>query len=338
MSVRGSAGDFAVRYDPDKDTIEDVTDRILYALFIKRIKGQKPVIAFISGDSGEGKSYLNLELQRKLLLMQGINLIDFVNDINVYTPLQYPQKIDKLLYDDRLKKVNIICMHEAREIVKAKLWHSFLTQSVADINSMSRTIKRLMVFITSQFIRDISTDIRYTLNYYIKVSRIIGGDAKADISLIWKDDSDLEKPKLRKRRIWGWLVYPNGRYRKFIPRSMIFRLPPKEITKEFNQQDFDSKSVIIKKKVEKLMIVMNLENGGPNTKLEANVEFYASHPELLQEIGQRYKNGKWKIKADAMRRHDFTSTELKEFEAKLNDKMKERFKEISDEVNEDGEL
>lgn len=313
--------DFVVKYDPEKDRPIDVTKRILYTLFIKRVKNKKPTVTFIGGDSGEGKSYSNLVLQNILLGIQGIPFKENMNIINVYTPLEYPQKLNKLLFDKEYKKVNIICMHEAREIIKSKQWHSFLNQAVGDINAMSRSVKRLCIFITSQFIRDISTDIRYTLNYYITVKRPLRRKARLYLNVMWKDDRDLEKPKLRKRRISGYLVYPDGRYRRYVPQYLELTKPPKEICEAFETCDREAKVNIIRRKIDKMIKEMEIDLEVGNKKVEAAVDFYASNPESLKLIGKRRGKG-WKLLPKVKEMHDLTPSEAKEFESMLNDRLK----------------
>lgn len=314
--------DFAIKYDPATDTQEDLTKRILYALIIKRIKAKKPTVIFMGGDSGEGKSFTSLRVQEILLELQGLSLKDYVEDINVFTPLEYPTKLDKLLFDKTLKKINIICMHEAREVVKAKLWHSFLNQAISDVNAMSRSIKRLCFIVISQFIRDISSDIRYTLNYYVTIHRPINRKPQLSISVMWKDDRDLEKPKLRKRPIRGYLVYPGNKYRLFQPQYLELSKPNKEIIEIFEKRDYESKAKIIRSKVDKLIQEMKSEIQPEDKKVVAMVEWYISNPENLNKIGKRIKK-RWRVNDKFKEMHDLTDSEAKEFQQQLNDKMKE---------------
>lgn len=175
--------DFVVRYNPKQDSHEDIVKRILFSIIIKRLKHNKPAVTFIGADSGEGKSWSVLTLMEWLFEIQGLDPVKYIKECNVCTPLEYGEKLDNLLHNKDLKKVNLIAIHEAREIVKAKLWHSFVAQSVADINALSRSIKRLAIFIVSQFIRDITNDIRYTLNYYMTIRRPLG--KKARFLIFW---------------------------------------------------------------------------------------------------------------------------------------------------------
>lgn len=312
--------DFVVKYDPLTDTSEELTKRILYAVIIKRLKYNKPAVMFIGGESGEGKSFTALRLQQLLLEIQGLSLDQYIHNINVYQPIEYPQKLDKLLYDKDLKKVNIICMHEAREVVKAKNWQSFLTQAVSDVNAMSRSIKRLCVMIISQFIRDITNDIRYTLNFYCVVRRPKGKHARLYINVLWKDDKDLEKPKLRKRKLQGYLLMPNGSRRRFMPEYLELKQPKKEIVEAFETADREAKTLIIRSKLNKLVSEMKQELGEESTKINSMVEFYTTHQESLQLIGKQYKKG-WRLRPEVRSMHDLDPNEVKVFESKLNDKL-----------------
>lgn len=335
--------DFAVKYDPKTETEEDLTKKILYVLFIKRIKAKKPVVTFIGADSGEGKSYSALKLMLLLLEMQGLPFKDLIEDVNVFTPIEYPTKLNNLLfpssakryYKDKindkeelerklklLKKANVICMHEARDIVKAKNWQSFLNQAISDVNAMSRSIKRICFFVISQFIRDISTDIRYTLNYYITITRPIGKKARLSISVMWKDDRDLEKPKLRKRKIRGYIIDPKGRRKLFIPKYLELTVPPKEVTEVFEKRDFEAKAMVIRRKMDKLISNLKTELELDNTKIKTMVEWYFKNQNNLSMIGRRVRK-KWKLKPEARAMHDLSDTEALQFEEMINERLKQ---------------
>jgi predicted RNA-binding protein Jag len=317
----GAYFDFCVKFDSETDKPEALTQRILYALFIRRIKGKKPVSVFIGGDSGEGKSETALTLQEVLLGIQGVDSLKHINDINIYTPFEYPTKMDNMLHSPELKHVNIVTIHEARAIIKAKDWHSFLNQAISDINAMSRSVKRIITIIISQFIKDIEKEVRYTITYYIKVNRPIGHKARLYISVVWKDDKDLEKPKLKKRRIRGYVIDNKGRYRMYEPEYIEIDRPSKEAIEIFEKQDKEAKSKIIRGKLEKLLKQMNIENNVQNRKVDHMIEWYIQHPENLDIIGKKIR-GVWKVKPELRLIHDLTETETKDFQEKLNDRLK----------------
>jgi len=327
--------DFIVKYDPAQDSMVELTKRILYSLFIRRIKANFPVVCFIGGDSGHGKSLGIVKLQEVLLEIQGLKIRDYMKDMNVYTPIEYPEKLSALLNDKRLKKCNIIAMHEAREIIKAKMWQSFLATAVADINAEVRSVKRLIIFICSQFIRDITTDMRYTLTYYITCRRPMGGNrrVRAQISIMWKDDRDLEKPKLRKRRISGYIVYPNGRRRRYNPRYLEIPMPDRDLVKQFEHEDREAKKAILERKIDKLIKEMRLELEEGDTKIDAMVSWYSLNMDRLQLIG-KLSRGKWRVNPQIKDIHNLTKAEVNKFQAKLNDAL--IAKGIMAEIKDDG--
>lgn len=323
----GKYVDFCVKWDKDTESPDALFKRIIYSIIVRRIKGKKPAVLFLSGGSGEGKSLSALTLQIMILDLLSIPLEDYIKqyiyDINVNTPLEYPQKLKALLYDKRLKKIPLICMHEAREVVKAKNWFSFLNQAIADVNAMSRSIKRLCFIVISQFIRDISADIRYTLNFYVKVSRPIGKRARLHFEIMYKDDRDPDKPKIRKRKLRGYIVDKEGNYRIFTPDYIEIPKPPKEVIQIFEKMDYEAKTKIIHEKTERLIKEMAQEIEIPTKKIDSMVNHYIEHPDLLNSVGKRYR-GKWKIKPQIKLMHDLTDSEVSDFQKKLNAKMQER--------------
>lgn len=314
--------DFRIKYDPSVDTKSDLARRVLYALIAKRLKGRKPAVIFLCGGSGEGKSYSAMAVQKVLLEFEGLQLKEYLNHINVYVPVQYPEKLKSLLWEKDLKGVKVICVHEARDLIKAKMWNSFVAQAIADVNAQSRSIKRMCVMIVSQSLKDITNEMRHTLNYYVKVSRPIGKKARLYWQVVWDDDRDMEKPRLRKRRLYGQLVYPDGRHRPFSPKYIEVGMPDRDVIEEFEKNDVKAKSQILKHKLSKLVKEMrgDLELG--DVKVDSMVEFYSKHPDSLSLIG-KWWGKKWRVKPQVKEMHDLTVDEVKLFQDKLNEKLKE---------------
>lgn len=315
--------DFVVKYDADVDSPEELTRRILYSIWVKRLKANKPCIVFFGGDSGEGKSLSVIKLLQIFLDIQGLDIKDFFDDVNVYSPFEYPTKLDALLHDKRLKKVNALVVHEARELVKAKNWHSYVNTAIADVNALSRTIKRLLVVVISQFIRDISTDIRYTLNYYCIVKRPKGKLARVYISVMWKDDRDLEKPKLKKRKLSGYLVDKNGRYRRYVPTYLELSMVAKEFKDRFDEADRNSKELMLRSKMDRLLNEMKEDAGLENDKVGGMLKYYLQNPDLISSIGRTLR-GKWRLKPEVRAVHDLSAREAEIFELKLHKELEKQ--------------
>jgi len=323
--------DFQVYHNFKTETQEALTRKIFYNIFVKRLKGKKPVVVFISGDSGEGKSYAGLTFQEIMLEIQGIDYKpEYIDLMNCYTPLQYPEKLRQLLWPQKYlenkeiakaaKKINVLAVHEARTLIKSKKWQDFTNQAVGDVNAMSRSIKRMMFIIISQFIRDINTDVRYTLNFYCSIRRPIGKRARLYIDVMWKDDRDLEKPKLRKRKLTGIVVDENGRYRKFTPQYFELSKPRKETIERFEKEDFEAKGKIIHATMEKMIKEMKMEANVGNKRVDAMVDWYSKNVDQISLIGKRNKRG-WSFKKEVKDMHDLTKEEFSEFKAKMESKL-----------------
>lgn len=313
--------DFAVRYDPAKDKPIDLTKRILYSIFIKPVKAKKPRVAFVSGDSGEGKTINTVSLQLMLCEIQGLDPRQYIKQMNVFTPLEYPHKLRDILYNKEYKKLNIFCMHEARDIIRSTDWNNFVTQAVADVNAQARAIKRLITFIISQFIRDITKDVRYTLHYYIKVSRPLHKKARLYIYVMWKDDRDLEKPKLRKRKLQGYLVNSKGKRTRYIPKYLELSLPPKDIVDMVENLDREAKIAITSRKIDKMIKQMEAELDTGNKRIETMVEFYLENIDSLRTIGKR-RGKSWRLLPKARDMLELSVKEGKDFEKRLNEELK----------------
>lgn len=324
--------DFVVKcYEGDSEEL--IAKRILYSIWIKRLKSKKPVVVFMGGESGEGKSTTVCRLMEILLEVQGVELTpDSFRLMNVITPFEYPEKMQSHLNDKKWRKYNLFAMHEAREIVKAKQWQSFMSQTVADVNAMSRKVKRLMTFIVSQFIKDVTRETRYTLNYYCIARRPKGKACRLYINVMWKDDRDLESPRLRKRKLSGYLVDERGRYRRFVPQYFEFSLPQKWVVDLFDEMDYSGKKAILDKKLSELLSEMRLSSGVGGDKIAQLVDFYVSRHELIGKVSR----GKWRLSKEYSEMHELSKVEVKRFEVLLGERLKKSV--VNDDFVEEDDL
>ncbi|GAG57412.1 unnamed protein product, partial [marine sediment metagenome] len=226
-----------------------------------------------------------------------------------------------VLFDKEKKDIKVIMIDEARELVNARLWHSFINRAIADCNAMSRRIKPLVLIIISQFISDIDSDVRKTIMFYGKCARPMKGRTYFTLHRIWKDDRDIEKPKLRKRKLSGYIIR-KGIYSIFKPDFRI-KLPEKEVIKKYEDQNFQAKSKIIRKKLENLMKTLDKEIGHEFDKVNTLVDFYLKKPAMLNMVVDRIHN-KYKVKKKFKEMHDLTPIEVKEFQSQLVQKLAEK--------------
>lgn len=99
--------------------------------------------------------------------------------------------MDYVLHDKKAKKLKVLMIDEAREVVPAKLWYHFINQAIADVNALSRTVKPICRIMVVQFIKDVDQATRRTVQYYFKCIRPLSGNVLFYPYRLWKDDRDL---------------------------------------------------------------------------------------------------------------------------------------------------
>lgn len=325
----GKYCDFVVPYSKDPKAI---AESIIRNICLNRLKYHKPTIILVAGDSGEAKSYNTLRILEVLCKEWGIELKDYLNDLIIFTPYEYATKMDNLLYDPRLKKVKAVVLDEAREVIDAKNWYEFSNRAIAHINAMFRRIKPMVVFIVTQYIGDVDASVRRTLTFYAKSIRPLGQKPHLYLYRTWKDDYDLENPKLRRRRVFGY-VKKGGRRIKFYP-SFRLNKPSKEVIEIYEKLNYNAKTKIIKMKLNAILKRLGSEVKAPYAKLDAIIDFYVKKPDTLNLILEK-RRGKSRLKKDVAAMHELNQDEIKEFEIRLFEKMKKGGLIYGDKENKD---
>lgn len=329
---RAEPSDFCIRYNPFKGEGEkEITERLLYTLVIKRIKANKPTVWFIGGDSGEGKSSVALTIQNILCNSMNISLIDNLEHMNIMHPKEYAHKLKVLLHskDPVIKKLRFFCLHEARTIVSAKDWNTKLAKLISNVNAMSRAIKPLCMLIISQFIKDINTSVRYTLTYYSTFTRPLQGNyGNLKIYKLYKDDRDLEKPKIKKRLLKGYFM--RAKHINADPLiesdwervwtkldSIKLHKPPKEVYDKFISLDVAGKSDQLEKELDEMSEQFKIEAGDDDNKLLKIARHYTENITTLALIGKKYR-GNWKLKKNIKEMHGLSNKDAEKLEIEIN--------------------
>jgi len=309
--------DFIVPYS--ENAIE-MGNEVIRHLTVNRINSNKPVIILLVGGSGEGKSYTGLKIMDVINKWHGIKTSEHLEDQVVYTPLEYADKMDAILHDKDKKKLKVLMIDEAREIVSSALWYSFVNRAIADVNALHRTIKPIVLIVVVQSIKDVDPSTRRTVQYYFKCARPLGKSVNLYPFRLWHDDRNLDAPRLRKRTLRGYYVKDHHKV-KFRPKKMIITKPPNEITKPYDKINKDRKSKILKKKFETLITKIQKEVG-IDDRVEKLVDWYMTHPELFDLVNKRYR-GRIRVDDGFKARHGLTKVEIKEFEIELDKRIQE---------------
>lgn len=315
--------DFIVPFNADASKMgEDVFRR----LTINRLKHNKPVIMLITGESGAGKSWTALKILKIVNDHYKVDTLSNLDNQIVYTPLEYTTKMDKILHDKDKKKLRVLVIDEAREIVSSKLWYSFVNRAIADVNALHRTIKPLVLIVVVQFIKDIDTSTRRTVNYYFKCARPLGMNVNLYPFRLWMDDRDLSNPRLRKRSLRGYYRKDHRQIPLRLKKVVITR-PPKDIREAYDEINRERKSSIIRRKLDSLVEQMEKELGMNEDRVGSLIDFYMGDSRKRKGVID-YTYHKVRLCDSFKELHGLKNVEI-------ND-LKQRIKPLLEEEREDG--
>ncbi|MEM5810095.1 MAG: hypothetical protein QW156_04385 [Candidatus Aenigmatarchaeota archaeon] len=305
--------DFIIKY---KDGV-NIGEEVLKQITIDRVKiMKKPSILFIGGDSGEGKSWTALRIME--ICGESIDLDGQV----IYTPFEYSRKMKNFLYDKKYKNTHFLAMMEARELVSARNWHSFVNKTINDVNAIVRVVKPIVFICVSQDINDLDLATRRMVNYYGFCVRPKYRKPYFYLYRVVKTRWVLENPKIVNRNLRG-IIERNGEREEVEVAKFIVKKPNKVITKQFEKLDFNAKVPIIKAKLDALTTA--LEKDLPKiTKIEALVESMLKEPYTIKFFTKRSREGKLKLRDEMKIVFDLSNEEKNELEKILIEKLKER--------------
>jgi len=304
--------DFVIKTTADVDKIAAL---IFHRLFLTRVKGNKPCIVLITGQSGEGKSYSGLKVIEQMFEVEGVDVTPYIEDIVVMNPLQYSEKLNALLYDKRLKKIKVMQIDEARAVVGSDKWNSFINQTIAHVNAMSRAIKPLIVIIVTQSIKDVDPATRRTINYEIKCRRRGSNPVEAEVYKYWIDDHNPEHPVLRKRKVYG-IIERNGESIRTQPRFILKRAS-QPILDVYEKLMIEGKQALLDNKLKKLTDEMKKDiETGTFSRVEEITEYLLKNKDMLNDWAT-FKRNKWKIKPDRANMLNLTRPQVIELEKRL---------------------
>jgi len=131
---------------------------------------------------------------------------------------------------------------------------------------------------------------------------------------------------MKKRRLTGYLVYPDGKYHKWTPKYLELKPLDKDLADIFDKCDVDAKGGLIKNKLNKLMDSMRKDIGEDSEKLKTMLEWYTKNSDSLSDIGRRLK-GKFTLKKEFRDMHRLDEKEFIEFEKMLTNYIKDQDEE-----------
>ena len=320
--------DFVIKYDPENDPpIEEMGDRILQAILARRLDHNKPVIFYITGESGEGKSW------------SGLRIIELLNDYYhfdadpetvaewqvIYTPLEYSRKMEKLLFDKAFHSARGYLIDEAREIIGADNWQSFQNLAISNVTAVHREIKPMACIITSQSLKDLDRRMRERVQFQATAYRPIEESPRLYIRRFWIDEADPENVKLRKRRLRGYIYLPDGSRRLVYIDHFIVGRPSKALIKAYRARSRPAKEQFIRRMLNELLERLEKQLGARVKKLEEIAEHLVENKAAFLAVGKVTNKGNVRLNREkVMLIYGLDRKEVKELERLIQLKLVEK--------------
>ena len=326
--------DFEVQW---QGNIQDTTNQIFQHLFVRRIKAKKPCVILMTGASGEGKSNTALHLADEQFKIIGLDFKDYVQRSVVGSIVDFGPKTKAMLGDPELKKAFILIIDEAAATVNSKDWANITNRAVNFINNMSRAIKPLLIIIIAQSLKQVDSQLRQTVNFYMPVRRSYNKPAKAKLYKFYINERDLEKPKLQKKLVRGYIV--NKGQKEYIELTDIeFPKVRQDVWDIYKKDMIDSKSKLLEAEFDKLANALIDKNEDKHQERIDNLtKFLWSNKYILSNFA-KFSRKKWSLKDEFVSNFMVTDSEKKQIETQLKEKVNKEKRELNlrqgDEINE----
>ena len=316
---------FRVRIEYKGD-IGAMTKKILHTLIVKRIRNDKPCVICVVGKSGEGKSATVLSISDAIFELEGLDFSKYVKNCVIMSATEFGPKTRAMLREAFLKEVFILIIDEAKSTVNALDWQTAVNRTISMVNSLSREIKPMAIFVIAQSLRDVDRATKETIDFYVKVTR----DQKvhAKIYEFYVDDHDLDKPKMKKRFVKVLVKDENGNYRPYILKKINFKKTRKEVWDEYKKIVHESKDKLIEQEFDKLDKF--LQEKYTNKEMERVIklaQYMADNPDKTKEYGI-FKYRKWKLSSIIADHFNLTPSQSRLLEQQMTQLFKAKSEKI----------
>lgn len=311
--LQDSAPAFKVEW---QGTLEATMSKIFHNLIVSTIKDDKPCVMLVTGKSGTGKSSIGLTITDGLYREEGMDFAQYVKQTVVMEITEFGTKVKAVLFEKDLKKCFVIIIDEARKTVSKDDWRSIVNRAVSMVNALSREVKPLAIIIITQSLRDIDTNTKDTIDYYVKCKRSLRHPTEATFYEFWVDDHNLDKPKLKKKIVKGVIIDGN-KSRKVALYNVEFHRPRPEVWAAYKSISYDSKTKMLEQEFDTLAkSLASKYNVEALNRIEALANTLVSKPEMLRNFGI-YKRKHWILNDDFCTTFDVTKDEKKQVEKLL---------------------
>jgi len=154
----------------EKGTVNELIVKLFYNKFVK---ANKPCHIFITGKSGEGKSWLSLKIAEILCSELQISVKpEHLLGLHAIYDFEDFEKVAKHVFESKCE-IPLVLMFEGSVLSHARQFMSKQNIIIGRIMSLSRTLKPVIFLINSQHWRDLDVWLRRRIDFYITVNRYV---------------------------------------------------------------------------------------------------------------------------------------------------------------------
>jgi len=319
--------DFQVKWQGDAIS---TANEIIKHLIVNPLRSGMPITVALVGKSRVGKSVFAILIQDIIYKEYGDDFLDILEHVVLIKPVDYAAKVKSILKGDTPihKRCRTLQMDEAKFLINSDDWQSLRNKTIRTVAATSATIKPIAFFIIAQMLGDIDSKTRRTIDYLFTITRSPGQKPKVVPYTFYEKIDDLDRVKIKPRRLTGLVEYPNG---KFVQYTPTFRpaLPRQELLDKYHSFEAPDKRDEIFTLLDDIEKEANTLSGKDKLKLKEFAEYLVKNPDKLQEAGMLNKKGVWKFSKDALGRYNYSSKEFKDIEFFVEKSFEEkRLKEL----------
>jgi hypothetical protein len=162
-------------------TLEEgtVNELIVKLFYNKFVKANKPCHIFITGKSGEGKSWLSLKIAEIICSELGVSTKpEHVLNLHAIYDFEDFEKVARHVFDTKCE-IPLVLMFEGSVLSHARQFMTKQNIVIGRIMSLSRTLKPVIFIINSQHWRDMDIWLRRRVDFYISVNRYVSSNGQS---------------------------------------------------------------------------------------------------------------------------------------------------------------
>ena len=285
-------------------------EKIIKLIVTRRHRLKKNTIIAITGDPGEGKSYVALRIGE---------IIDENFDPEKQV-IYHPKDILARIEEARKHRYKVLILDEAHVTIPARLWYSATNLAINFVLTTFRQLHRLCVIVVSPSLEEVDKSLRRLINYYFIISRTSNKFAYVFPYQIKINRYAVQDQKAYLKRFM--FQYEGKIYRV---KSFLMKKPNEEICEKYEKIATEFKAGLLKRKLSQLEMRFEKDADERKKTLEEIITWLFENPKILKRAYRRKRDGTIKLYKGMFKKiFKLDETEMIELEGKIEEELKNR--------------